>query len=51
MYSIFVSFYNNFDILFLSGCVGDDGAQGDGTDQGSCAANLLCTAAGECKGT
>ena len=51
MYSIFVGFYNNLDILFLSGCVGDDGAQGDGTDQGSCAVNQLCTAVGECLGT
>ena len=48
---IFVGFYNNLDILFLSGCVGDDGAQGDGTDQGSCDANQLCTAEGRCLGT
>ena len=46
----FRNFYNNFDILFLSDCVGDDGEEGTGTDQGSCAENQLCTAAGVCLG-
>ena len=49
-YSFIIFFYNNADILFLSGCVGDDNAKGDSTDRGTCAANELCNDAGECLG-
>ena len=48
---LFICFYDNANIICSSGCVGADNAKGDGTDQGSCAANELCTAAGECLGT
>ena len=51
IFSIFVGFYIHFDIIILSGCVGDDKAKGDGTDQGSCTSGQLCTEAGECLGT
>ena len=47
-----ICFHTNFDVIFLSECVKDNGEAGDGTTKGTCdGADELCTALGQCLGT
>ena len=50
MYATFTGFYIAFVTLLLLACKGDDGLEGTGLTQGTCATGDVCTASGKCLG-
>ena len=47
-----IGFHTKFCVIFLSGCVNNNGEAGDGTTKGTCSGtDEVCTALGECLGT